>query len=321
MTQPAIVHIGVDVSKKHLDLSPFDKGPRRITNDAAGLRKLIRRLRKTDAEPTVACEASGGYEKPLVAALLKAEIKIARVHSTQVRHYARSQGVRAKNDNIDAAMIAEFAEHRDRKGRLFLAIPDEGERDELRELLERRTQLKKMIRQEKNRLDPLPGKTVARHIRLHIKQLEKQLADIEVAIKQWESDDPDKDKVRERMSSVKGLGRISVLTLTAFMPELGKVPDRHLASLVGVVPHACQSGESSQPSRISGGRAAVRNVLYMAAVTAIRCNPILKAFHDQLVARGKPRKYAIIAVIRKLAVLANKIAADPGFEPQSVVAK
>jgi len=313
--KPNIVHIGVDVSKKHLDLSPFDKGPRRIPNTPAGRRKLIRRIQALQSETIVTCEASGGYEQALLEDLLDAEIPVARVNPNQVRYFVRSQGVGAKNDRIDAAMLSRFGEFRHGEGRLFLALKSEEGLADLRGLLQRRSQLKAAIRQEKNRLDPSPCKLVASHIRSHIKYLEKSLAKIEGAMKEWEKEHPVYKELRKRLLSVKGIGRITVLTLLAFMPELGKVSDRRLSALVGVAPYDRQSGDSQMQSKIAGGRVEVRRVMYMAALAAGRSNPILRAFKERLVAQGKAKKLVLIAILRKLVVLANKIAANPDFKP------
>ena len=315
MNTTATVHIGVDVSKKHLDISPFDSGPSRVPNSPVRFGGLIERIRGLEAAPVVACEASGGYERALVGALLEAGVPVALVNPGQVRHFIRSQGVGAKNDRIDARMLARFAEIRDGEGRLFLAAADEAGRGELRELLRRRTQIKEMLQQEKNRLDPAPGEAVAADLRLHIKHLEKRLGAIEGALAKWTRTHPDFDSLRGRLEGVKGLGAISVLSLIAFLPELGEVSGKRIAALVGVGPYERQSGDTRQPAHIAGGRPELRRVLYMAALAAARFNPVLREFHGRLVQAGKPKKVALVAVIRKLAELANKVAADPGFEP------
>jgi len=315
MIPTAIVHIGVDVSKRHLDLSPFDKGLARVPNDRAGIRKLIQRIGALEGSPIVTCEATGGYERALLLALVEAAIQVARVNPGQVRHFIRSQAVGAKNDRIDARMLARFAAVRHAEDQLFVVVADEEERWALRELLTRRTQLKQTILQEKNRLDPAPGKAVAADIRGHIRHLEGRLKKIETAINEWVRAHPGFDSFRTRLGRVNGFGRISLLTLIAFMPELGKVSAKRAAALVGVAPYERQSGDSRQKARIFGGRGEVRNTLYMAAMAASRSNPVLQTFYERLVSSGKPRKLALIAVLRKLVALANKVAEDPDFVP------
>ena len=176
MTTSATVHIGVDISKKHLDLSPFDEGPGRLSNDSRGIRKLIQRIRVLESKVIVTFEATGGYEKVLLSSLLEEGIPAARVNSGQVRHFIRSQGQRAKNDQIDARMLSDFSRFRYERGRLFVSHKIDREREELKDLLNRRGQIMAMIQQEKNRLDPAPGKAMAADIRASIKQLERRLA-------------------------------------------------------------------------------------------------------------------------------------------------
>lgn len=314
-TQTAIVHIGVDVSKKHLDLSPFDKGPGRIPNNPAGFQQLARRINRLSGSPIVTCEASGGYERALLLALGKARIPASLVNPGHVRHFIRSQGIGAKNDRIDARMLARFAEIRHEAGKLFLVAVDDGDRRELRELLDRRVRLKEMILSESSRLDPAPSRAVVADIRQHLRQLAVHLAKIEKAIDNWCVEHPAFDSFRERLGAVKGFGRISVLTLIAFLPELGKVSHKRAGALVGVAPYERQSGETSLKASIHGGRHRLRRTLYMAAIAASWSNPILKAFYQSLLANGKPKQLALIAVLRKMVVLANRVAADPEFVP------
>ena len=316
MTTLATVHIGVDVSKKYLDLSPFDDAPERLSNDAAGIRKFIRRIRVLDQEVIVAFEATGGYEKALLFELLKQDIPAARVNAGQVRHFVQSLGVTAKTDQIDAGMIAKFSEFRHGQGRLFLAEVDEQQRQDLKDLLNRRGQLKAMIIQENSRLDPAPGKVAAADIRALVKQLERHLEKIEQAIDEWIKEHPEFDSLRKRLEVVKGFGRISILTLIAYMPELGAVSDKRASALVGVSPCNQQSGDTCY-AHIKGGRPEIRRTLYMAALAAARWNPILHEFYARLVSAGKPRKLALIAVARKMVVLANKVAKNPEFVPQA----
>jgi len=314
MPQTATVHIGVDVSKHHLDLSTFDRKPRRICNDRTAIRGLVRRVKALGGETIVTCEATGGYEALLILELSAAGIPVSRVNPLQVKAFIRSQGVSAKTDPIDAEMIARFAEVREQGGRLFIVDASEAPRADLRALLTRRAQLKEMILQEANRLDPVPARAVAADIRGLLRQLKTRLRRVEAALLAWLEENAEFRELHRRMDEVKGLGLLSILALIAFVPELGKVSDRRAAALLGLAPYNRDSGASSRRMHIHGGRTYPRRILYMAALSAARSNPILKAFYKKLRGEGKPAKVALIAVARKLVVLANKIAANPQFK-------
>lgn len=309
------VYLGVDVSKNTLDLSSFDKKSRRIPNTRHSIKSLIKRIQALDLSVVVTCEATGGYENLLIGELIEAGIPVCRANSMQVKSFIRSQAVTAKTDTLDAKMIAHFAEVRDEKGTLFRVDKAAMKCGELRDLVERRNQLKKVLIQEQNRLDPLPEKSVAADIGEMISYLQEKIKRIEKMADEWLEKHVDIKELYDRLNEVVGLGRMSCLTLIAYVPELGKVSRQRIASLVGLAPYNHESGKTTNPMHIRGGRPEPRKVLYMASLSASRRNPILTEYYQKLKGQGKPSKVALIAVARRLLVLANTIAKDPDFKP------
>jgi transposase len=298
---------GIDVSKQHLDVCCGTE-EQRMDNDERGWDAAIAKLRAA-AVDLVVVEATGGYERGLVCALQGAGLAVARVNPRQARDFAKSMGVLAKTDRVDARVLRDFADvlarHHDRQKYLTPLI--EAERTELAELMTRRRQLVEMRVAEGNRLEQA-GKHAARSIHAVLKTLDKQLAAI----------DQDVDKHMERyfkqqrtlLDSVKGVGPVTILTLTAALPELGKLKRRQIAKLVGAAPLADDSGQRKGQRRTWGGRSEVRSVLYMATLTAIRCNPAIQVFHNRLRQAGKPPKVAIVACMRKLLTILNAMVRD-----------
>lgn len=305
--------VGIDVSKERLDVAVRGREDVfSVARNEAGLSELVARLAGL-GEPIklIVLEATGGYERDVATALLVARLAVAVVNPKQVRDFARATGKLAKTDSIDAAVLAHFAE----------AIQPAAEEmpDELTLLIEalvtRRSQLVQMIAAEKNRRSAMlvqrsPNKVVSKNIDKHITWLEKQLAelndDIDDAIRQspaWREKD-------DLLRSVPGVGRVTSSTLLSFVPELGKLDRKQIAALIGVAPFNRDSGVMRGRRSIWGGRAAVRSVLYMATVAAVRCNTVFKAFYARLRAAGKPAKVALTATMRKLLVALNAIARD-----------
>lgn len=298
---------GIDVSKQHLDVC-FGDEQVRLENNEAGWDALMARLRAGQVDMVV-LEATGGYERGLVCALQGAGIAVARMNPRQARDFAKSMGVLGKTDRVDARCLRDFADvlarHKDRDK--YLTAPLEPHREALVSLVVRRRQLVEMRVAEANRLDHATTLT-ARSIRSVLKALDKQLAGI----------DDDIDRLLEQhfqpqrtlLDSAKGVGPVTVLTLTALLPELGHLPRRQIAKLVGVAPLPCDSGQHKGKRRIWGGRADVRSVLYMAALSAKQHNPIIRAFYARLVAAGKPAKVALVACMRKLLTILNAMLRD-----------
>jgi transposase len=298
---------GVDVCKQHLDVC-LGTLELRVANDASGWNELTAKCQDAGVD-LVVLEATGGYERGLVCALQEAGLTVARVNPRQARDFAKSMGVLAKTDQVDARTLRDFADvlarHPDR-AKYITAMHDEH-RQQLAELMTRRRQLVDMRVAENNRLEHA-GKRSARSITSVLKTLDKQLAAIDREIDDH-IDRHFKDQ-RTLLDSVKGVGPVTILTLTAALPELGRLGRRQIAKLVGVAPLADDSGPRKGKRRIWGGRADVRAVVYMAAVVAVKHNPAIRAFHGRLIAAGKPKKVAIVACMRKLLTILNAMLRD-----------
>lgn len=298
---------GIDVSKQHLDAC-WGTEDQRFVNDATGWDALIAKFKDAEVD-LVVIEATGGYERGLVCALQSAGITTARVNPRQARDFAKSMGVLAKTDRVDARALRDFADvlarHKDRPKYITPVI--DAQRQELAALMVRRRQLVDMRVAESNRLDQA-GTRAARSIRSVLKTLDKQLVAIDKDV-----DDHMSHYFKQQrtlLDSVKGVGPVTILTLTAALPELGSLGRRQIAKLVGVAPLADDSGSRKGKRRIWGGRSEVRAVVYMATLTAIRCNPTIKVFYNRLIAAGKLKKVAIVACMRKLLTILNAILRD-----------
>src|SRR5574339_10979 len=298
---------GVDVSKQHLDACWLAEA-QRLVNDASGWDELIAKLRQADVD-LVVVEATGGYERGLVCALQAAGITVARVNPRQARDFAKSMGVLAKTDRIDARCLRDFADvlarHKDRAKYITPII--EAERLELAALMTRRRQLVDMRVAEGQRMEHAT-KLTYRSIKRVLRLLDQQIA----AIYKDADDHLDRHFKNQRklLDSVKGVGPVTIMTLTSVLPELGRLQRRQIAKLVGVAPLADDSGQRRGARRIWGGRADVRAVLYMATLAAIRHNPVIRLFHSRLIAAGKLPKVAIVACMRKLLTILNAMLRD-----------
>lgn len=299
------VFVGIDVSKEHLDWAAHDgSGSGRVTNDEPGLADLIARLQALRPERVV-LEATGGLEVAVVAALSVAEMPVAVVNPRQVRDFARATGRLAKTDRIDAICIALFAA----AVKPALTPMPEAETLELELLLSRRRQMMTMLVAEKNRLSGLTGPrrvtrvvtSIERIIKALTRELDRIDDELKTKIQQselWRA----KDKL---LQSVPGVGPGTARALLADLPELGALERKQLAALVGVAPFNRDSGKVRGRRAIWGGRAAVRSALYMAALTARRCNPVIRPFYERLKAAGKPTKVALTACMHKLLTILN----------------
>lgn len=293
---PSSVFVGVDVSKDRLDVHVRPAGAVfEVPRDGAGLERLATELRAL-APALVVLEATGGFERTVAAALAGAGLPLAVVNPRQIRDFARATGRLAKTDALDAEVIALFAERIRPAPR---SVP-EAEADALAERVARRRQIVEMIGMESNRRRQARSRKVVRTLDATLKVLEAQLAaideDIDGAVKAcpaWREAD-------DLLKSVPGIGDVTARTLIAELPELGRIDRRRLAALVGVAPINRDSGQCRGHRAIAGGRASVRNVLFMATLSAIRWNPVLKAHYVQLIQRGRPKKVAIVACIRRL---------------------
>jgi transposase len=306
--QTEINHVGIDVSKQHLDISIAGSKSQRLANTPVGLRSLHQKLARL-THPRVTCEATGGYEKLLVTSMLDAGIEVCVAAPGRVRYLANAEGLLAKTDSIDAELIRRFAE----KIPLPLQIKPDPDACRLRQMSDFRRMLSDDIVKTSNRLELAEG-YLHEHLQSQLTHLEGLKKKVEADIAAHIRSTAELARKAARLQELKGVGPVLAATLLAHVPELGKVGDKTLACLVGVAPHPKQSGNFKGKASIRGGRANVRHVLYMAAVTASRSNPILAAFYQRLRSQsGKTAKVALVAVMRKMLSVLNKLIAQPNF--------
>jgi len=298
--------IGIDVAKDRLDVCVRPSGESFVVaRTGAGIEDLAGRLSKLMPR-VVAIEATGGFETVVAAGLAAAGVPVVVVNPAQVRAFAQALGKRAKTDPIDAAVIAHFAEATKAVPRV---LPDAMTRL-LADLVTRRRQIIDMMIAEGQRERRLTDKRLKKSIARLRKALEKELAEIDGEIDDHMRGSALWVEKENLLASVPGVGPVTARTLIAELPELGSLDRRQIAALAGLAPWTRQSGKWRGKSFIGGGRKTVRNALFMAAITAAHHNPILKPFRDKLVAVGKPKLVAIIAVARKLLTILNAILRD-----------
>ena len=300
------IYVGIDVSKDRLDVHVR---PSReafvVARDGKGLEELIERLQALSPR-LIAIEATGGFETIAAAAIAGATLPLAIVNPTQVRHFAQAVGKRAKTDPIDAEVIARFAEAVKPEPR---PLPDEQARL-LAELVARRRQIIEMIVAERQREKRAENVRVRKSLARTIKTLEKELPEIDGDIDTLVRGSPAWREKEDLLVSFPGVSNILARTFLAELPELGRLSRREIASLAGLAPYTRQSGRWKGKSMIGGGRAALRAALYMAALSASRCNRPLKVFYQRLLSAGKPKMVALIAVARKILTILNAMVRD-----------
>lgn len=298
--------VGIDVSKDKLDVAvrPGDENFV-VRRNGEGIEELIDRLKRL-APVTIAIEATGGFEVVVAAGLAGAGLPVVVVNPAQVRAFAQAVGRRAKTDPIDAKVIAQFAEATRPPLR---ALPDETTRL-LAELVARRRQIVAMMAAEGQRERRVTDKRLKKSIVRLRKALEKELIDLDGDINEHIRGSPAWAEKEDLLASVPGIGKTIARTLIAELPELGSLDRRQIAALAGLAPWTRQSGRWRGKSFIGGGRKSVRNALFIGAMVASRHNPLLKQFRDKLVANGKPKLVALVAVARKLLTILNAILRD-----------
>lgn len=296
--------VGIDVAKDELVVATGSAGDLSTwTNDEPGVRALAQQLGPLTPE-LVVLEATGGYELQCVAALAAAQLPVVVVNPRQVRDFAKATGQLAKTDRIDARILALFGERVRPRVR---AVPDDQAR-ELEAVLTRRRQLLEMRQAERNRLGQLFGhgqRPVTQSLKKHIAYLERELAMTDTELGRMIRESPLWRERDDLLRSVPGIGPVVACTLVAELPELGQLSRRAIAKLVGVAPLNRDSGTWRGRRTIYSGRARVRATLYMAALVAARRNPVIQAFYQRLIARGKAKKVALIACMRKLLTILN----------------
>ena len=299
------VVVGIDVSKDRLDVALLPSGEAfAVGRDAGGLDALVERLKPLNPG-IVALEATGGFEQVAAGALAGAGLPVVVVNPAQVRAFAKALGQRAKTDPIDAAVIAHFAQA---AAPAVRPLPDSATRL-LADLITRRRQIVTMIAAEKQRERRATRRTAKSIARL-VKALNKELASVDADIDDAVRGSPVWRHTQDLLASVPGIGPTIARTLIGELPELGRLGRRQIAALAGLAPFTRQSGQWRGKSFIGGGRTSVRTALFMGAMVAKRHNRVLKAFFDRLVAAGKPKMVALIAVARKLLTILNAIIRD-----------
>lgn len=294
------ISVGIDAGKSQLDIfiRPLDQAFS-VDNSAAGIKAAIQRL-KPLSPARIVIEATGRLELPFVLAAQAAALPVTVANPKYVRRFADALGQLAKTDRLDAQVIAHF-------GEALKPEPTEILSKNARlisDLLARRSQLTEMSTMEKNRLSILP-KALHASLNRHLKQLQTEIRRIEQQLDRLIDLAPDWQQKRDRLMSVNGVGKILAYTLLSDLPELGQLNRREIAALVGIAPMNKESGSFKGKRRIRGGRAHVRTVLFLAAMSAIRSNPVLRTKYQQLKAAGKPPKVALVACMRKLLTILN----------------
>jgi transposase len=313
----AATAVGIDVSKDKLDVHVLPQGESFwVARNAKGIEELVGRLK--GFEPAViGVEATGGFESVVAAGLAAEALPVVVVNPAQVRAFARSLGQRAKTDPIDACVTARFVEATKPQIR---PLPDEETRL-LSDLVTRRAQIIQMIVAEKQREKRATNRHLRKSIARLVKALEKEINAVDEEIDGMMRGSPRWLENEELLTSVPGVAKITSRTVLAELPELGTLDRRRIASLVGYAPFTRQSGQWRGKSFIAGGRSHVRSVLFMAAMTARRWNPVLKNFYERLVAKGKPKMVALVAVARKLLTILNAIMRDQKpWQPEGIPA-
>ncbi len=296
------VFVGIDVSKARLDVALRPTGETwSVTNNEAGIAELVRRLKQARVE-LVVLEATGRLEVDAVAALAQKSIPVAVINPRQVRDFARSLGRLAKTDGIDAEVLAHFAQAVQPEPRPIST----AESELLGALLARRRQLIEMLVAEKNRLTMAPS-AVRERLKAHIRYLQSELEGLDDDLSQLLKDSPVWREKDDLLRGVPGIGPVVSMTLLAELPELGTLDRRKIASLAGVAPFNCDSGQRKGKRATWGGRAPVKTALYMSVLSATRYNPTIKQFYQRLLDQGKPRKLALVACMRKLLTILNSM--------------
>lgn len=304
MSQPSPLCVGIDVSKATLDIAASSDIPQfTVSNDHDGFELIIAELRKQSVA-LVLMEATGGLEAAVACSLQTEGVDVAVINPRQARDFARAMRYLTKTDRIDARVLAQMAEVINRhpeRGRFIRALPD-AERQVLAAMVVRRRQLITMLVAERNRLYPAHPQS-RKSINIIIKALEEELSRIDEDMNSHIRNHF--KELAERLSSIKGIGTVTIAALLAEVPELGSLSRREISALVGVAPVNRDSGTMRGRRTIFGGRAGVRTALYMAALVATRFNPVIKAFYMRLVAAGKAKKVALVACMRKLLTILN----------------
>jgi len=305
MTITSQNYVGIDVSKDKLDVAVLDKKAiEQFANTQKGIAKLVEHVGQMRPK-LIVVEATGGYEEAVVLALFAAGLPVALVSPQRVRQYAKAKGLLAKTDQLDARVLTEYGQKI--QPRLFVGKSEERKR--LAALVGRRRQLNDMLQAEKNRL-----RTTATEVKSFVQRsiafLRAELKDLEAQIHEFMKTHEDFGRQEKLLCTAKSVGPVTAATLLADLPELGQLDRQQIAALVGVAPMNRDSGRKRGYRKTQGGRPDVRTVLYMSTLNGIQHNPILKPHYEQLVKRGKEKKVALTACMRKMLVILNAMMRD-----------
>ena len=306
MKMPQVsVFVGIDVAKDHLDIAVFPTGETfRVDNERQARADLVKRLVALKGEG-IGLEASGGYERSILRDLLKAKLTVHRLNPCRVRQFAQACGILAKNDRIDALVIARFVATLPSRA----TVLDQAT-EHLAELITARRQLCEEMTRASNQAQQVQNALLTRLAKQRVERLACDIKLIDQALAKALASDPELARKAGLLRSVPGVGPVFTYTLLGLLPELGSISNRQAASLVGVAPFDCDSGRLKGQRHIFGGRQAVRDVAYMAVMVAGQHNPVLKAFRQRLIDAGKKPKVALVAVMRKLITILNAILRD-----------
>ncbi len=306
MTEPSLaIYVGIDVSKGHLDVSVGEQGEFwSVTNDEKGIVQLVQRM-KVVQPVLIVLESTGGLELPAMTELYAAGMPATLVNSGRVREFAKALGLLAKSDKLDASLLRRFGEAAKPS---VTRLPDEQEQV-LIDLVTRRHQLLEMRVMEENRLNSVRS-SQKQNVEDHIRWLNEALAKLDREIEAYVGQSDFWKTKADLMRTVPGVGPVTATTLLAELPELGQLDRRKIAALVGVAPFDDDSGRRRGKRKTKGGRSSVRKVLYMAALSASKHNPVLRPFYQDLLKRGKLKKVALVACMRRLLTFLNAIIRD-----------
>jgi transposase len=298
-------YVGIDVSKDRLDVAILGQNQeKQVCNAQAGIKELVQWMQ--ELQPAlIVVEATGGYQRAVVEALFLASLAVAVVNPARVRQFARACGLLAKTDKLDARVLAEF-------GQRVQPKPYTGKSEaekQLSALLVRRKQVEEMLKAEQNRL-----RTTSLSLKSYVEQvivcLKEQKKRLDEQIQQFLQEQQAWQEQTEILSSAPGVGMVTTATLLAELPELGKMDRKKIAALVGVAPMNYDSGKKRGYRKTKGGRTDVRSVLYMSTLVATRYNPVIRTQYQQLLKRGKEKKVALTACMRKFLTILNAMLRD-----------
>jgi transposase len=305
------IYAGLDIAKLNLQLHLAGR-LHDLPNTAAGHRRLLKLLAPQPGVHVV-CEATGGYERDVVAALHEAQVPVSVLNPARVRHFARATGQRAKTDPIDAAVLSAYAQALQPTP----TAPRTPLEQQLAELIRRRVQVLEILVAQRQQVERLTLPVLRRQAQSLVRRLERDVKQIEAQLQTLRTQAPTLDERVQKLEAITGVGTLTALGVLAELPELGTLNRRQAAALAGLAPHPRESGQWHGRRSIGGGRAPVRRALYMAALVAAHTNRPLTEFYQRLRAAGKPAKVALTAVMRKLIVLMNHLLKNPNFALQN----